>query len=122
VTVERVQRANDAEVLRYWYLADRTGWCRHCQSGMIPTTQCREQAAKRGIDRRNQTRVAEERRAQAVRSSQPAKNYRVDQAAPMFQHNAPSVGNSGGGGGSGPVGPLFLVALLALRRFKSKRS
>jgi len=81
-----------------------------------------ETFAKRGIDRRNQTRVAEERRAQAVRSSQPAKNYRVDQAAPMFQHNAPSVGNSGGGGGSGPVGPLFLVALLALRRFKSKRS
>ena len=82
-----------------------------------------ETFAKRGIERRNQTRVAEERRAQALRSSQPVKNYRVDRAAPMFQHNAPSVGQGGGGGGgSGPVGPLFLALLLALRRFKSKRS
>lgn len=82
-----------------------------------------EAFAKRGIDRRNQTRVAEERRAQALRSSQPIKNYRVDQTAPMFPQNAPSLGHGGGGGGgSGPVGPLFLALLLALRRFRSKRS
>ena len=77
-----------------------------------------EAFAKRGIDRRNQKRVAEERRAQTVRSSQPPKSVRVDEAAPMFQHNAPSIGN--GGGGSGPVGPLFVVGLLALRRLKSR--
>lgn len=77
-----------------------------------------EAFAKRGIDRRNQKRVAEERRAQTVRSSQPPKNVRVDEAAPMFQHNAPSIGS--GGGGSGPVGPLFVVGLLALRRLKNR--
>jgi Ca-activated chloride channel family protein len=83
-----------------------------------------EAFAKRGIDRRNKTRVAEERRAQSVRSSQPPKSYRVDEAGPMFQHNAPSIGhggNGGGGGGSGPVGPLFVGLLFILRRLKSKR-
>jgi Ca-activated chloride channel family protein len=77
-----------------------------------------EAFAKRGIDRRNQKRVAEERRAQTVRSSQPPKSHRVDEAAPMFQHPAPSIGS--GGGGSGPVGPLFVVGLLVLRRLKSR--
>jgi len=77
---------------------------------------------KRGIDRRNQTRVAEERRAQSVRATQAPKNYQVDAAAPMFQHNAPSVGGGGGGGGSGPVGPLFVGLLLMLRRLRNQRA
>jgi Ca-activated chloride channel family protein len=75
---------------------------------------------KRGIDRRNQKRVAEERRAQAVRSTQAPKNYQVDATAPMFQHSAPSVGGGGGGGGSGPVGPLFVGVLLLLRRLRNQ--
>lgn len=79
--------------------------------------------AQRGIDRRNQARVAEERRAQAVRAAQPAKNHRVDDSAPMFQHRAPSVshGSGGGGAGSGPVGPLFLGLLVAMRRLQRRR-
>lgn len=81
-----------------------------------------EAFAKRGIDRRNQARVAEERRAQSVRAAQPPKSYQVDQSAPMFQHNAPSLGHGGGGGGgTGPVGPLMLGLIAALRMFRSSR-
>jgi Ca-activated chloride channel family protein len=84
-----------------------------------------EAFAKRNIDRRNQPRLAEERRAQTIRSSQPPKSYRVDTTEPMFQHNAPSLapaGRTGGGGGSGPVGPLLVGLLLVVRRLRSQRA
>ena len=80
-----------------------------------------ETFARRGIERHNKSRVAEERRAQSVRAAQPPRNYQADQAAPMFQQPAPGLGGSGGGG-SAPVGPLFVAALLVLRRLNNKRT
>lgn len=82
-----------------------------------------EAFAQRGLERRNKSRVAEERRAQAVRASEPPKSYQVDQSVPMFQHSAPSLGHGGGGsgGGSGPVGPLLLGAIALMRLFRPSR-
>jgi Ca-activated chloride channel family protein len=73
--------------------------------------------AERGIERRNQGRVNEERRAQALRSSQPVKSYRVDESAPMFQHNAPSLapsssGGRSGGGGGGALDPITVLMVV----------
>ncbi|MCF7853576.1 MAG: VIT and VWA domain-containing protein [Candidatus Pacebacteria bacterium] len=65
--------------------------------------------ARRGIQRRNQERIAREHKAQAVRSSQPVKNYRVDKTKSAFRHSAPSIGN--GGGAFGPVSGLISVCL-----------
>lgn len=65
--------------------------------------------AKRGIDRRNQQRVAIERQAQTVRAAQPARDNRVDTAQPAFQRPAHSVG---GGGGGGALDRTSVIALL----------
>lgn len=72
-----------------------------------------------GIERLNQQRVSEERQAQQQRSTQPAKNYRVDTnpqpgggTKPTFD-NRPSPGI---GTGSGPVGPLFVGLIVWMRR------
>lgn len=51
----------------------------------------------RGIDRRNQRRVAVERNAQVTRSAQPIRDYRGDHERPMFKDNARSTGNLGVG-------------------------
>jgi Ca-activated chloride channel homolog len=67
--------------------------------------------AQRGIERRNKARVTEERRAQAVRATQPIQNYRVDPSAPMFQHSAPSLGGHGRGGG-GALDPVMVLMVL----------
>jgi Ca-activated chloride channel family protein len=74
---------------------------------------------ERGIERRNQARVARERQAQTMRAQQPVRNHRVDQSNPAFQHHAPSVGG-------GAVDPItagialglagLTVAVLARRR------
>jgi Ca-activated chloride channel homolog len=72
-----------------------------------------ESFAERGIDRRNKARVTEERRAQAARAAQPIKDYQVDQASPMFQHSAPSIGGGGGGGGALDGGTAFLILCCA---------
>ncbi len=71
--------------------------------------------AKRGIDRRNQQRVATERQAQTVRAAQPARDARVDTAQPAFQHPAHSVGGGGGGGAldRGSVIALLITLLTA---------
>ncbi|MCU0793973.1 MAG: VIT and VWA domain-containing protein [Opitutaceae bacterium] len=80
--------------------------------------------ARRGIDRRNQARVATELAAQSVRASQPVKSYQVDAAQPAFTAPAPHVSHgSGGGGGNGggaldrddalAIGALALLALVA---------
>ena len=65
--------------------------------------------AKRGIDRRNQQRVATERAAQTVRAAQPVRDNRVDTAQPAFQHSAPSFG---GGSGGGALDRTSVIALL----------
>jgi Ca-activated chloride channel homolog len=57
-----------------------------------------ETFAARGIDRRNQRRVALEHAAQAARANQPVKNHRVDAAQPMYTQPAPHVNRGGGGG------------------------
>jgi len=74
----------------------------------------------RGIDRRNQRRVALERQAQANRRQQPARDRRADSSAPMFPSTAPSTG--GGGGGGGAFDPwtvavaLFLISIAWVTR------
>ena len=81
--------------------------------------------AKHGIERNNQKRVQEERRAQAQRKTQPVKNYRVDaprQESPapvnspaprhnngMFQYHAPHISH---GGGAMDVWTIVIVAAM----------
>ncbi len=81
--------------------------------------------AKRGIDRRNQQRVATERQAQAVRAAQPARDARVDQAQPAFSRPAHSVGGGGGGGafdrGSALALILTLLTAFALVRVSERK-
>jgi Ca-activated chloride channel homolog len=57
--------------------------------------------AARGIDRKNQQRIATERTAQSVRAAQPVKNYQVDAAQPTYSAPAPHISHSSGGGGGG---------------------
>lgn len=81
-----------------------------------------ERFAGRGIERRNQQRVAIERQAQAVRASQPAQNHRVDTQQPAFAGNAPRLGG-GGGGALDPFTVLLMAAagLPLLRAVVSKK-
>lgn len=71
--------------------------------------------AKRGIDRRNQQRVATERQAQTVRAAQPARDAQVDKAQPAFSRPAHSIGGGSGGGAfdRGSVVALVLTLLTA---------
>ncbi len=66
---------------------------------------------KRGIERKNAKRVATERQAQSVRSSQPATNYQVDQHQPLTQ-GKPRRTFGGGGGGGGALNPLAVLMIL----------
>ncbi|UCD82599.1 MAG: VWA domain-containing protein [Desulfobacterales bacterium] len=70
----------------------------------------------RGIERRNQVRIAREQQARAAKSQQPVKSYRVDEKKPAFKFKAPSLG--GGGGAIDPLtGGLALLfsAMTALK-------
>jgi Ca-activated chloride channel family protein len=75
---------------------------------------------RHGVERHNRQRVAIERQAQTRRAAQPVRNYRVDEAKPMFQHSAPAVGGSGGSGALDPFSAAVAAALgglaLAARR------
>lgn len=67
--------------------------------------------AERGIERKNQQRVATERSAQARRAQQPVRNYNVSQGQNTFPSEAPRIG---GGGGAGALDPFSaMLALLA---------
>jgi len=77
------------------------------QTSMVVLTD--ERFAQRGIERRNQQRVATERQAQAVRAQQPAPNHRVDTQQPAFSQPAPRLG--GGGGGGGALDPLTILLI-----------
>ena len=70
--------------------------------------------ADRGIDRRNQRRVAMERQAQAQRAARSVTSNRVDQGRPMFRQQAPSVGQRSSGGGGGGGGGAAIDPLSAL--------
>jgi Ca-activated chloride channel homolog len=72
--------------------------------------------ADRGIERRNQARIAREQQAQATKSQQPVKYYRVDEKKPAFKFKAPSLG--GGGGAIDPFTgglAIFFSALAAAK-------
>ncbi len=68
----------------------------------------------RGIDRKNQQRLATERTAQSVRAAQPVKNYQVDASQPTYSAPAPHVSHSGGGGGGGGALERDDIVLLAV--------
>ena len=70
--------------------------------------------AARGIDRKNQQRIAAERTAQSVRAAQPVKNYQVDAAQPTYSAPAPHVSHSSGGGGGGGALERKDIVMLAV--------
>ncbi len=57
-----------------------------------------------GIEQRNRQRLQKEQIKQAVRSSRPVRNRRVDTHKPMFSGNRPSFG-----GGAGALDPISLI-------------
>ncbi|MFA6287957.1 MAG: VIT and VWA domain-containing protein [Opitutaceae bacterium] len=69
--------------------------------------------ASRGIERKNQQRIAAERTAQSVRAAQPVKSYQVDAQQPTYTAPAPHVShtNFGGGGGGGALDRDDMVIL-----------
>ena len=71
---------------------------------------------KRGIERRNQTRIANEVAAQSIRAAAPAKTYQVDAAQPTYTAPAPHVSHGGGGGGGGALtrDDILKLAVLVL--------
>jgi len=72
--------------------------------------------ADRGIERRNQTRIAREQQARAQKAQQPAKNYTVDQKKPAFKFKTPKLG--GGGGAIDPLTGGLAAVLTALGAFR----
>jgi len=78
--------------------------------------------AERGIERRNQARIAREQQARAVRSQQAVKSYRVDEKKPAFKFKAPSLG--GGGGAIDPLtgGLALLFSTIAAVRLIVRRN
>jgi Ca-activated chloride channel family protein len=77
--------------------------------------------ADRGIERRNQTRIAREQQARAKKAQQSAKNYTVDQKNPAFKFKAPKLG--GGGGAIDPMtgGLAAVLTLLGTIRLVTRR-
>jgi len=83
-----------------------------------------EDFATRGIERRNRERVVLEQHARTLRAAQPVQNHRVDQAQPMFDRPAPSVGNgrrSAGGAFDLPTAVLALATTLLAVLFYGRR-
>lgn len=79
--------------------------------------------SRRGIERRNQQRVALERTAQSARAAAPVKTYRVDTAQPTYPAPAPHISrSSGGGGGALDRDEIVLLALFALLVLGTKLS
>ena len=80
-----------------------------------------EAFSDRGIQRRNQTRVARENQARAVRSQQPVQSYQVDKKKPAFTFKTPDLG--GGGGAIDPVTGLLglLASIVGVSRLAARR-
>jgi len=68
--------------------------------------------ADRGIERRNQPRMAREQQARSKKAQQSAKNYTVDRKKPAFKFKAPRLG--GGGGAIDPLTGGMAAVLTAL--------
>ena len=78
-----------------------------------------ESFKRRNIERKNERRVQNERKAQQQRASGPVKNYRVDQNKQNPSGNRGAFdGRRSPGFGSGPVGPLFLAGVYWICRRK----
>jgi Ca-activated chloride channel family protein len=77
--------------------------------------------ADRGIERRNQTRIAREHQARATRLQQTVKSYRVDEKKPAFRFKAPSLG--GGGGAIDPLTGIlaFIFSTIAAAKLMIRR-
>ena len=75
--------------------------------------------ADRGIERRNQTRIAREQQARAQRSQQPTQSYQVDRKKPAFQFKVPDLG--GGGGAIDPLTGVLCLAASAIGAVKIAR-
>ncbi|HEY0943770.1 MAG TPA: VIT and VWA domain-containing protein [Opitutaceae bacterium] len=73
--------------------------------------------ASRGIERKNQQRVATERAAQGARAAQPVRNHQVDAQQPTYPAPAPHVSRGGGSGGGAferrDIAMLFFFAAVA---------
>lgn len=76
--------------------------------------------AAQGIKRNNRQRVATERDAQQVRSTQAPQPRRVDQQQPMYQKKRPRTG--GGGSGGGAVGLPMLIGLGGLLLYRRRKA
>ena len=74
----------------------------------------------RGIERRNRDRTAREHTAQATRAAQPVRNYRVDEAQPMYPDRAPRKG-WGGGGAVDPVSGVVALSLVGFSLLSRRR-
>ena len=83
--------------------------------------------AKRGIERRNQARIANEVAAQSVRAAQPVKSYQVDASQPTYSAPAPHVSHGAGGGGGGALegediaGIILLAVLVGAASYSRRR-
>jgi Ca-activated chloride channel family protein len=67
--------------------------------------------AERGIERRNQKRVAQEIQARTARAQSPIQDWRVDGSQPAFSHPSPSAG----GGAVDPItGGIILLGLAGM--------
>jgi Ca-activated chloride channel family protein len=79
--------------------------------------------SERGIERRNQARIAREQQARAIRSQQPVKSHQVDKKKSAFKFKAPGLG--GGGGAidplSGALTVFFSVIAAARMIFRRKK-
>jgi len=73
-----------------------------------------EEFAKRGIERNNKKRVANEQHARAQRQAEPVRHNRVDNSQPMYNNPAPRY-SGGGGGAFGPWGVLFGLILMGIK-------
>lgn len=72
-----------------------------------------------GIEQRNKQRLEKEQIKQAVRSSRPVRNTRVDTNQPMFSGNRPSFG--GGAGAFNPISLMIFSPLLWGLKLRKKR-
>lgn len=69
-----------------------------------------EEFAKRGIERKNAQRVADEQAAQMNRQNTAIQDHRVDRNQPLY--NSPAPSHSGGNGGAINPGLLLMLMLL----------
>jgi Ca-activated chloride channel homolog len=135
---------DNPEIERLWALNQIEQHKDLCKAGAMPETELKEveqnlgtkyqlvtdetsmivlsdQAfAERGIERRNQKRVAVERAAQVQRAQQPVRNYTVSSGQQTFPSRAPSIG---GGGAIDPFTALgaLLAAGLGLGGLRKRR-